>query len=150
MSDSSDQLFLPVEFTIDHTAISVSNLDVSMHFYTDILGFTCERIIDMPGGNSRIALLKKGDFTIETFQFVGSQSPGDNDGMLINDLKKIGVKHMALRVKDIWAAASYLKEKGVEFINQPVKGTRGFYRFFVKDPDGIPVEFTEGPEVNYR
>lgn len=148
MSDSFDKPDSPVEFSIDHTAISVSNLDVSMRFYTEILGFTCERIIDIPDGNGRIALLWKPGFTIEMFQFVDHKSSRDNDGMLISDLKRIGVKHIALRVNDIWAAADFLKDRGVEFINEPVKGARGYYRFFIKDPDGMPVELTEGSNVS--
>ena len=147
MTENIDQSIVPVEFSIDHTAISVSNLDISMRFYTDILGFTCERIIDIPDGNGRIALLKKADFTIEMFQFVDAVLLPANDGRLIDDLKIIGVKHMALRVKDIWAAAAFLKERAVEFINEPVMGARGFYRFFIKDPDGIPLELTEGRDV---
>ncbi|UCD08691.1 MAG: VOC family protein [Dehalococcoidales bacterium] len=145
MTDSTDQSAASLEFSIDHTAISVSNLDVSMRFYTDILGFTCERIIDIPDGNGRIALLTKADFTIEMFEFVESLPLPEKNGMLTDDLKKVGVKHVALRVKDIWTAAAYLKERGVEFINEPVKGARGYYRFFIKDPDGMPVELTEGP-----
>ena len=145
MSGSSGKSGSPVEFSIDHTAISVTNLDTSMHFYTEILGFTCERIIDIPDGNGKIALLKKSDFTIEMFQFTGALPRADGSSILVNDLKTIGVKHIALRVNNIWDAARYLKENDVEFINEPVIGARGFYRFFVKDPDGIPLELTEGP-----
>lgn len=147
MSYGFDKPAEPVEFRLDHTAISVSNLNVSIPFYTEILGFTCERIFDIPDGNGRIALLKKADFTIEMFQFIDAVPLADNGGILVNDLKKIGVKHIALRVKDIWAAATFLKARGVEFINEPVKGARGFYRFFIKDPDGIPLELTEGPDA---
>ena len=146
MSDRYDKPIDPVDFSIDHTAISVSNLDISLKFYTEILVFICERIIDIPDGNGRIALLNKDDFTIEMFQFVDAQPYPNIDGILIDDLKKIGVKHIALRVQDIRAAALFLKEKEVEFINEPVKGARGYYRFFIKDPDGIPLELTEGPE----
>jgi len=146
LADGSEKSAIPVEFSIDHAAISVSSLDVSIPFYTEILGFTCERMIDMPDGHGRIALLKKEDFTIEMFQFIDAQSYPNTDGILIDDLKKIGVKHIALRVKDIRAAAASLKEKEVEFINEPVRGARGYYRFFIKDPDGIPLELTEGPD----
>ena len=146
MSNDYDKPVEPVDFSIDHTAISVSNLDISLKFYTETFGFTCERIIDIPDGNSRIALLKKEDFTIEMFQFINPQPYPNTDGILIDDLKKIGVKHIALRVKDIRAAAASLKEKEVEFINEPVRGARGYYRFFIKDPDGIPLELTEGPD----
>jgi len=144
MSDINDKPSL-VEFSIDHTAITVSSLDASIRFYTEILGFTCERIIDMPGSNGRIALLKNADFTIEMFQFTGSMSPSASEEILLKDLRPIGVKHIALRVNDIRAADAYLHEHGVEFISEPVRGARGFYRFFIKDPDGIPLELTEGP-----
>ena len=147
MNQSIDKSTGHVEFSIDHIAISVSNLDVSMRFYTNVLGFTCERIIDIPDGNGRIALLKKTNFTIEMFQFADSVLLPANDGKLIDDLKVIGVKHIALRVKDIWTAAAFLKERGVEFISEPVMGARGFYRFFIKDPDGMPLELTEGRDV---
>ncbi|UCC16411.1 MAG: VOC family protein [Dehalococcoidales bacterium] len=147
MADIPDSNRVPVEFSIDHTAISVSSLETSIRFYTEILGFTCERIIETPDGNGRIALLRKPGFTIEMFQFIDAQPMPDNDGILVNDLKKIGVKHIALRVQNIWDAAAFLKERGVEFINEPVIGARGFYRFFVKDPDGMPLELTEGSDT---
>jgi catechol 2,3-dioxygenase-like lactoylglutathione lyase family enzyme len=148
LTDTSNESAIPVEFSIDHAAISVADLDISMRFYMEILGFTCERIIGIPDGKGRIALLKKADFTIEMFQFNDVRLPLDSERIVINDLSKIGVKHIALRVNDIQVAAEYLKKYGVEFINEPVKGARGFYRFFIKDPDGMPVELTEGPDVN--
>ncbi len=58
------------EFSLDHVAISISNLERSIDFYTNIFGFSCERIIEMPDGNGRIALLHKKGFTIEMFQMV--------------------------------------------------------------------------------
>ena len=93
MFASSGKSDSPVEFSIDHTAISVSNLDVSLHFYTEILGFTCERIIDIPDGNGKIALLKRSDFAIEMFQFIDAQPYPNNEGILINDLKKVHAKY---------------------------------------------------------
>jgi len=150
LTDNKDISTSPVDFSIDHTAISVSNLEVSVRFYSEILGFSCDRIIDIPDGNGKIALLKKSDFTIEMFQFTDTVPLVDNGGKLIDDLKKIGVKHIALRVNDIWVATDYLREHGVEFISQPVKGARGFYRCFIKDPDGMPLELTEGPVINRK
>jgi catechol 2,3-dioxygenase-like lactoylglutathione lyase family enzyme len=62
---------IPMEFTIDHVAVSVSNLNKSVDFYTKILGFKCERIIEMPEGNGKVALLQKPDFNLEMFQITG-------------------------------------------------------------------------------
>jgi catechol 2,3-dioxygenase-like lactoylglutathione lyase family enzyme len=128
-------------FSLDHVAITVSDLEVSMDFYTTLFGFTRERMIEMPGNAGRIALLRKPGFTIEMFQFAGALTPT----VPLNDLRVIGVRHFALGVKDIRDAAAFLKEHGVEFISEPVTGARGFDRCFIKDPDGIPIELTEGP-----
>lgn len=134
-----------IDFTIDHVGISVSNLDRSVDFYTKVFGFTCERIIDMPAGNGKVALLKKPGITIEMFRINGVLPLPEDRKVPGEDLKTLGVKHFALRVKNVTDAADYLRNNGVDFISEPVVGVRGLMRFFVKDPDGIPVELTEGP-----
>lgn len=146
MNDESHQSGMNIGFSLDHVAVSVSDLDISVTFYTKILGFTCERIIDLPHGNGRIALLRNSGLTIEMFQFNDAVPIPDAGMSLADDLKTAGVRHIALRVKNIQDTVDYLEKQGVEFINRPVTGSRGFQRFFVRDPDGIPLELTEGPD----
>lgn len=146
MTGNNEKSGMHIEFSLDHAAVTVSNLDVSMAFYTKLFGFTCERTIEMPHGAGRIALLRKPDMTIEMFQFAGTSPLADDGRAAIRDLSIIGVRHLAFRVKDIRDAAPFLKEQGVEFLSEPVVGARGFYRCFVQDPDGIPIELTEGPQ----
>lgn len=133
------------QFTFDHIGISVSNLDKSIDFYTKIFGFKCQRIIEMPAGNNRVAVLQKEGFTIEMFGYTDALPLPDDRKIPTKDLKTIGVKHVAIRVNDCVAAADFLKKNGVEFISEPAVGVRGWRRFWVKDPDGIPLELTEGP-----
>jgi catechol 2,3-dioxygenase-like lactoylglutathione lyase family enzyme len=134
-----------IEFTFDHVGISVSNLDRSIEFYTKIFGFKCERIIETPMGNGKVALLQKEGITIEMLGYSNVLPLPDDRKIPAEDIKTIGVKHFAIRVNDIMGAADFLKKNGVEFISEPTLGVRGWRRFFVKDPDGIPLELTEGP-----
>jgi catechol 2,3-dioxygenase-like lactoylglutathione lyase family enzyme len=90
-------------------------------------------------GNGKVALLQKPGFTIEMLGYSNALP------LPAADHKALGVKHFAIRVNDIMGAADFLKKNGVEFISEPVVGVRGWRRFFVKDPDGIPLELTEGP-----
>ena len=99
----------------------------------------------MPMGNGKVALLQKAGFTIEMFEYSNALPLPDDRKIPGEDLKTLGVKHFAIRVNDIMGAADFLKKNGVEFISEPTLGVRGWRRFFVKDPDGIPLEITEGP-----
>ena len=133
-----------INFTLDHVAISVSNLDRSIDFYTKMFGFKCEKIIESSTGNYKVALLQKAGFTIEMFEYSNALPLPDERRTPSKDLQTIGVKHFAIRVNDIFDAADFLKKNGVEFISEPAVGVRGWRRFFVKDPDGIPLELSEG------
>ena len=131
------------DFSFDHVAVSVSDLDRSVRFYEQNLGFTCDRIIDLPQGAGRVALLKKPGFAIEMFAYTAPSPLPDYRKSIETDLKTMGVKHFAIKVSDILGAADRLRDNGVEFISQVAVGVRGLRRFFVKDPDGIGIEITE-------
>ena len=130
------------EFLVDHVAVTVSDLDRSIEFYTRNFGFECQRIVPLRG-NGRVAVLRGAGFAIEMFAPDGALPlPGDRRTPDA-DLKTIGVKHFALHVVDILAASDLLKANGVEFISEVMVGVRGVRRFFVRDPDGTPIEVTE-------
>ena len=132
-----------IEFLIDHVAVSVSNLTRSVNFYAKNFGFTCERVIELPNQNGNVALLRRAGFTIEMFEFADALPLPDDRKTPSTDLKTAGVKHFALKVKDIMGASDFLKRNGVEFLSEATVGVRGVRRFFVKDPDGIGIEVTE-------
>ena len=139
-----------VDFRIDHVAVTVSNLSRSIDFYGKNFGFSCERVIELPDRNGRVALLRRAGFTIEMFEFAGALPLPDDRKTPTADLKTIGVKHFALQVDDILAASDFLKRNGVEFISEVTVGVRGLRRFFVKDPDGIGIEVTESAAPTER
>ncbi len=136
---------MKMDFSIDHVGISVGNLERTIDFYSKIFGFKCEKIIDLPVRKMRVALLQRQGFTIEALETAGALPLPEDRRIPETDLKTIGVKHFAIRVKDIAIAADYLRKNSVEFLSEPTVGVRGLKRFFVKDPDGIAIEISEGP-----
>ena len=58
-----------------------------------------------------------------------------------NNLEDIGVKHIALRTDDIEAALADLKDKGLADDNVKIMTYPDVRFFFIKDPDGVWVEF---------
>ena len=124
-------------------AVSVSNLTRSVDFYAKNFGFSCEKVIELPNRNGKVALLRRAAFTIEMFEFADVLPLPDDRKTPSTDLKTVGVKHFALKVKDIMGASDFLKRNGVEFLSEVTVGVRGMRRFFVKDPDGIGIEVTE-------
>ena len=136
------------DFTLDHVAVSVSNLARSIEFYAKNFGFGCERVIELPNRNGKVALLRTAGFDIEMFEFanvlplpVYRQTPD-------TDLRTMGVKHFALRVNDASGAYDSLKRNGVEVVSDVTVGVRGVKRFFVRDPDGIGIEITESHSLS--
>ena len=53
----------------DHVGVSVADLEESIAWYQDKLGFTLMRIVEIPDAEEagRVALLRNGDFIIELF-----------------------------------------------------------------------------------
>ena len=146
MTTDNKQPAITSGFTLDHVGVSVSNLNRSIEFYKKNFGFNVERLIELPQRNLRVALLQKAGFTIEMLQFADALPLPDYRKTMETEGKTIGVKHFCMRVNDIQAASDFLKRNGVKFDSEVTVGVRGLRRFFVKDPDGILVELSEGPK----
>ena len=127
-----------MNYSPHHTAISVRNLDLTVSFYTK-LGF---RQVHRYDDEDKIGVkLKLDDYVLEIFAYTQNQSSPELQLEVGNDLTKIGVKHIGFAVDNIDAALTDIKNKGLatEATEILSKGTARF--FFVKDPDGVWVEF---------
>ncbi len=99
MSDS-----LPIEF-IHHVSRVTRDLDKSIEFYRDVLGF---QPLDRPGFNFRGAWLFNYGLQIHLIESTDQEPP--------NDEIKARVDHIAFRVSDIDAVQKQLDERGIEFV----------------------------------
>ncbi|MCL1913010.1 MAG: VOC family protein [Eubacteriaceae bacterium] len=118
---------------IGHNGFVVGDLEKSIEFYRDILGFEVEREMDRP--ERKIVFLKICDGqSIELFS-------GGNEKAQKSE-STIGFAHTCLIIEDMDKSMEELQAKGVE-----ITGVRrrddGSGAFIVKDPDGNEFEMSQ-------
>ena len=120
---------------IDHVEIISCNLDRSIRFYTEVLGFAVkERRRPSSPEIEEIAFVTLGDTMLELLS-IKNASPAPAKA-------QIGFRMMAIEVEDMDRAIQYLRGKGVEISMGPVSiGTSKRAEF--KDPDGLSIELRQ-------
>ena len=142
----------------DHTGITVSNLERSLAFWQDVLGFELSHrthqtgelageITGVPGAEISLAVLKTpGGHKIELLEY--HQPP---DRKQEGDLRPcdVGSVHVALTVDDLDAVLNAIAESGWKAAGQPQtlqSGPNAGKRVvYVRDPDGTTIEFMQPP-----
>lgn len=130
-------------YKLHHTAISVRNLEKSLKFYEE-LGFKQVHRFDDQDGSLSIVHLKLDESFLEIFWYSENKDLPLIDLEYANNLKEVGVKHIALWTDDLEASLTDLRSKGLA--DDDTKITAGRTKvsyFFIKDPDGVWVEFVE-------
>jgi catechol 2,3-dioxygenase-like lactoylglutathione lyase family enzyme len=137
---------------VDHVGLSVTNLEKSIAFYGDLLGLEVERILEpaperdlgkvngIPGSKARIAHLRKGEAMLELFQYLepkGTPLPKNHKQA------DIGFIHAGFASSDVRGDYKRLKEKGVEFLGEPVEFRPTVWVTYFKGPDGEIGELRE-------
>ena len=130
---------------INHIAVLVENIDVSLKFWQDSLGIEPTKITEIPHEQARIAFLPLGDSEIELVQ------PTSQDSGLSRFMEKRGpgIHHLCLEVDDLPAMLQKLKSNGVQLINEePRMGEDGKLYAFVhpKSTNGVLLELYQLPE----
>ena len=118
-----------------HTMLRVRDLDVSIGFYTDVLGMKLLRRQDYPAGEFTLAFLGYGDESDHTVLEL-TYNWGDHTYDI-----GTGYGHIAIEVPDVYAAADAIKEQGGKILREAGPMNAGSTIIaFVADPDGYPVE----------
>lgn len=146
---------------IDHINFVVSDLERSVRFYTELLGFReskrahlegdwIERIVGLKGVVADVAFIvaPAGEPRIELLCYKTPKGESIPANSLANT---VGIRHIAFRVDDIHASAKKLRDAGVKLLSNPVivpetvvthdAGHKMLCYFH--DPDGILLEITE-------
>jgi len=127
-----------------HQGISVPDIDASIAWFQDMLGFTLVSDKFIPQLPARIAFLQLGDFSIELFEVEGA-APLPEDRRTPNmDIRTHGTKHVAYLVKDLPALMGDLKAKGVD-VAMDVFPMEGDKVAFIRDNTGNLIELIQKP-----
>lgn len=135
-----------------HVGITVSDMERSVAFYRDVLGFEVtgtgeafdeeDKPLDLQGVHLLSTAMSCGNCQIELLQFLSP--PGLAEAPKMSDA---GCMHMALAVDDIHAVYDKLLTAGVQVNAPPQKDDSGYewsYWMFFKDPDGTMIEVVQG------
>lgn len=131
------------DLEINHVGISVANLEESVDWYVEKLGFELVRPLNRdPDSAMTIALLRRGSFNIELFEIEGAAPLPEYRRDPSADLRVHGLAHFAFRVDDARAVLAELESKGVEIVFGPNESDRSIF-FFVSDNSGNSFEFIQ-------
>ena len=115
---------------IAHVCISCKDLEKTREFYCDVLGL--KKVFDFVKHKENAGFyLKISDRNFLEF-FEDPNDYADNSPL----------RHLCFETKDIKLLRAHVIEKGVE-VTDIVKGGDQSFQFWVKDPNGINIEFHE-------
>jgi catechol 2,3-dioxygenase-like lactoylglutathione lyase family enzyme len=119
-----------------HDAYPISNLDASLHFYTEVMGL---KVLPRPDMAFAGAWLADETGRVEIHLFVSdAMKPGA-------DTKPSNLaRHAAYEVDDLEAWREFLREKGLPLLERTVTGRAP--QVFVTDPDGHTIELQQAPQ----
>lgn len=142
---------------IHHTAISTADLERSVRFYRDLLGFeqifasgwergaeTADKITGLRDSSAKLVMLKAGNACIELFEY---SSPQPRAGDPNRPACDHGITHLCLDVSDIQAEYERLQAAGMLF-HCPPQNMGGVSATYGRDPDGNIVELLEVNDAN--
>ena len=115
---------------IAHVAYNVLDMQKSLYFYCDVLGFSKAFELADDAGNPWIVYVKIGNGQfIELFY-----------GNVSSNIEQ-SYSHLCLEVDDIYDIAATIKSKGITLDVEPTQGKDLNWQCWVKDPDGNRIEF---------
>ncbi len=127
---------------LDHVALTVSDMDKTLHFYHQLLGLELLRTSDPGADGGRSAVLKVGGQELNVFSRPDFVSVANDNA--------VGMDHFCLNmdaasIDDVMAD---LRQAGVDIFRGPVERRDGI-SVFVYDPDGVHVELrvAKGPSA---
>jgi methylmalonyl-CoA epimerase len=127
---------------LEHVGIAVGDLEASLAFFRDALGLEVDPPEEVASQGVRVRFVRAGRTSLELLQSTAPDSP------IARFLAKRGpgLHHITLRVDDIDAALTRLRERGIRLIDaEPRTGAEGARVAFIhpSSAHGVLVELLE-------
>ena len=137
----------------NHIAISVSDMDQALEFYSGVLGFekildygwpagtdVADQILAVKGTSARCCQVRTTNLIIELFEFGAGNPAAQNPDRPVIDH---GLTHLSLAVTDLDADYARLCAAGMRFHSAPVDVAPGLRTVYGRDPFGNVIELEE-------
>ncbi len=124
--------------TIAHVALKVRDLDRSLDFYVNKLGFAEMMRLDKPDGSPGVWLVYLRITDTQYVEIVpegeGKRAPGWND---------TATNHICLGVDDLDATLAFLEQAGIPLLLPKKMAVDRNWQAWIEDPDGNRVELMQ-------
>ena len=135
-----------------HTGIVVDDLNTSLHFWCNLMGFTVKRRMDEAGPHIdavmeldgvRVTTAKLADPKGNLIELLKFHSHPGKTGWMGTPVTT-GLTHIALTVDDLDGLCDKLRGEGVRFHAPPQRSPDGLAKFtYCRGPEGIILELVE-------
>lgn len=136
---------------IRHTGIVVVDLNASLHFYRDLLGFEIVKQMEESGGyidtvlslrHVNVTTVKMTSPSGQMIELLKYHSHSKNQ--MAHEICEIGISHIAFTVDNLALEYESLKKNGIQFNSPPQLSPDGFAKVtFCRAPEGTLIELVE-------
>lgn len=125
-----------------HCGISIADMEESIAWYTNMLGFELLWRKEFDALNCEIAFLRMGDFEIELFRHHNTLPLPPDRKEPGKDIRTQGIKHVCYEVENITSLLADLRAKGADVVFGPDR-MEGTLMGFIRDNTGNLIEFIQ-------
>lgn len=134
---------------VAHIAYMTSDMEKSLKFYHEILGFKKKFLLTSKEGKPWIQYLEIAPRQfLELFYNLGNAAC-EHIGMDVMGTK-VGYMHLSLEVTEIQALEEKLKNAGIKILGSCHLESDNTWQMWVEDPDGNPIEFHEYTDTSLQ
>ena len=136
---------------IRHTGIVVADLEASLYFYHDLLGFQITKKMEEAGDyiddisslrNVKVTTVKMTSPSGQMIELLKYHSHPAEQKM--SEICELGISHIAFTIDDLDIEYERLQNKGIQFNSPPQLSPDGYAKVtFCRAPEGTLIELVE-------